>query len=89
MQLSKAGLDSVLDADVELRTVFYQQMAINVTQRLQRVSKATADIREVNAACGFTSIAHAPQLAARVCLVPSVWVSGTKPVDASCSGEGG
>ena len=50
MQLSKSGLDDCLSKDLDLRKVFYQQMAINVTQRLQRVSKSTADIKEVAAA---------------------------------------
>ena len=46
MQLSKSGLAAVLDADPDLRAAFYKQIAINVTQRLQKVSKTTADIRE-------------------------------------------
>lgn len=46
MKLSKGGLDDLLNHDVELRCQFYKQMAINVTQRLQKVSKTTADIRE-------------------------------------------
>ena len=46
LKLSKQGLEALLEKDVELRCAFYKQMAINVTQRLQKVSKTTADIRE-------------------------------------------
>lgn len=47
MKLSKEKLDAKLTEDVDLRIAFYQQLAINVTQRLQKVSKSTADIKEV------------------------------------------
>lgn len=47
MRLSKEGLEKRLAEDIALRTVFYQQLAINVTQRLQKVSKSIADIKEV------------------------------------------
>ena len=46
MKLSKQGMEALLQQDSELRTAFYKQMAITVTQRLQKVSKTTADIRE-------------------------------------------
>jgi len=46
MSLNKENLDSILSTDPELSCKFYRQMAINVTQRLQAVSKASADIRE-------------------------------------------
>ena len=46
MKLSKGGLDNLLKIDVALRCQFYKQMAMNVTQRLQKVSMTTADIRE-------------------------------------------
>jgi len=46
MKLSKQGMEALLEQDSELRCAFYKQMAINVTQRLQKVSKTTADIRE-------------------------------------------
>ena len=46
MQLGKERLDQVLATDSSLRAKFYKQMAINVTQRLQMVSRHTADIKE-------------------------------------------
>jgi len=42
----KQALTEILAADGELSNKFYRQMAINVTQRLQTVSKAATDIRE-------------------------------------------
>ena len=46
MKLSKQGMQALLQQDSTLCTAFYKQMAITVSQRLQKVSKTTADIRE-------------------------------------------
>ena len=46
MKLSKQGMRALLQQDSKLCTAFYKQMATTVSQRLQKVSKTTADIRE-------------------------------------------
>ena len=43
MKLSKQGMQALLQQDSKLCTAFYKQMAITVSQRLQKVSKSSSN----------------------------------------------